>query len=112
MAFNQQQTVFYKYVDEENDIRYEGSLPQAADEQYDIYMALMAYWDSKTPQTWSVVKSYIMANTKVFSNKANIPLDIKKDLNFHQIRTLVAKWMEMASNFFTSPQKQEIEEIQ
>lgn len=111
MAFSEQETAFYKFVDEQNDIRYEGSLPQSAIEQYDIYMAMMAYWESKTPATWNVLREYIVANTKVYSNKTNIPLDIKKDLNFKQMRVLVSKWMEMASNFFTSPQQQEIEEV-
>lgn len=106
MAFNQQETVFYKYVDEKDGIRYEGELPQSAIDQYDIYMAMMAYWESKTPETWSTLKRYIFANTKVYSNKGNIPLDIQKDLNFKQINVLVTKFMEMATNFFTSPQKQ------
>ena len=110
MAFSEQKPVFYKYVDEANDIRYEGSLPQSAIDQYDIYMAMMAYWESKTPSTWNTLRDYIIANTKVFSNKANIPLDIRKDLDFKQIQVLISKYMEMATNFFTSPQKQESQE--
>ena len=112
MAFNQQQDVSYTYVDEKEDVRYEGSLPQSALDQYDIYMAMMAYWETKTPETWNTVKRYIIANTKVFSNRGNIPLDINKDLNFKQINTLVTKYMEMATSFFTSPQKQETQEIE
>lgn len=107
MPFNQQETVFYKHIDEKDDIRYEGTLPQSAIEQYDIYMAMMAYWESKSPDTWNTLRNYIINNTKVYSNKANIPLDINKDLNFNQIKLLISKYMEMASNFFTSPQKQE-----
>ena len=106
MSFNQQKSIFYQYVDEKDDIRYEGSLPESALDQYDIYMAMMAYWDSKTPEAWGTLKSYIIANTKVYSNKAGIPLDIHKDLNFKQISTLVTKYMEMATSFFTSPQEQ------
>lgn len=109
MAFNQQENVSYTYVDEKNNIKYEGSLPASAVEQYDIYMAMMAYWESKTPQTWGTLRSYIIANTKVFTLKGNIQLDIKKDLNFSQINTLVTKYMDMATSFFTSPQKQEPE---
>jgi len=110
MAFNEKTTAFYKYVDEKEDIVYEGSLPQSAVDQYDIYMAMMAYWESKTPTTWDVLREYILNNTKVYTKKGNIPLDIKKDLDFRQVRTLVTKYMEMASNFFTSPQKQNITE--
>lgn len=110
MAFNQQQNVSYVYVDEKNDIKYEGSLPLSAMEQYDIYMAMMAYWESKTPQTWSILKGYIIACTKVSTAKGGIPLDIQKDLNFSQISTLVNKFMEMATDFFTSPQKQKAQE--
>ena len=113
MSFNQQENIFYKYVDEKDGIRYEGSLPESAMDQYDIYMAMMAYWESKTPATWNTLKSYITANTKVYSDKSNIPLDIQKDLNFSQINTLITKYMEMATRFFTSPRKQEqeIEEV-
>lgn len=112
MAFNEQKPVFYKYVDEKDDIRYEGELPQSALDQYDIYMAMMAYWESKTPETWNTLKRYILSYTKVYSNRGNIPLDIQKDLNFKQINVVVTKYMEMASNFFTSPQKQEQTEIE
>lgn len=111
MAFNEKTTAFYKYVDEKEDIVYEGSLPQSAVDQYDIYMAMMAYWESKTPTTWNVLREYILSNTKVYTKKGNIQLDIKKDLDFKQVNTLISKYMEMASNFFTSPQKQEIMEI-
>lgn len=110
MAFNQQENVSYTYVDEKNDIKYEGSLPASALEQYDIYMAMVAYWESKTPQTWNTLRSYIIANTKVHTVKGNIQLDIQKDLNFSQINTLVNKFMEMATSFFTSPQKQKEQE--
>ena len=110
MAFNQQKDVSYVYVDEKNDIKYEGSLPASAVEQYDIYMAMMAYWESKTPSTWATVRSYIMANTKVSTAKGGIQLDIQKDLNFSQINTLITKYMEMATSFFTSPQKQKDQE--
>lgn len=107
MAFNQQKAVFYKYIDENNKIRYEGSLPQSAIDQYDIYMAMMAYWESKTPETWNTLRDFIIANTKVYDNQNNIQLDIHKDLDFNQVKILISKYMEMASDFFTSPQKQE-----
>lgn len=112
MAFNQQQSIFYKYVDKEDGIRYEGELPQSALDQYDIYMAMMAYWESKNPDTWNALKRYILTYTKVYSDKGNIPLDIQKDLNFKQINVVVTKYMEMATNFFTSPQKQKDPEVE
>ena len=114
MAFNQQENVSYSYIDEATNVRYEGALPKSALDQYDIYMAMMAYWESKTPETWNTLKRYILSNTKVYSVKGDIPLDIQKDLNFEQIRTLITKYMEMATRFFTSPQKQkdpEVEEV-
>lgn len=115
MSFNQPQTVFYKYEDEKDGIRYEGSLPVSALAQYDIYMAMLAYWEARSPETWNTLRGYILANTKVSSIQGNIPLDLKKDLNFKQINVLITKYMEMATRFFTSPQKQESpepEEIQ
>lgn len=105
MAFNQQKDVSYTYVDEKNNIKYEGSLPKSALDQYDLYMAMMAYWESKTPQTWNTLRAYIISYTKVSTVQGDIPLDIAKDLNFSQINTLITKYMEMATSFFTSPQK-------
>ena len=106
MAFNQQEIVSYEYVDEKENIKYVGSLPASAMDQYDIYMAMMAYWETKSPATWSTLRSYIIANTKVYSVQGNIELNIQKDLSFSQINTLVTKYLDMATSFFTSPQKQ------
>lgn len=83
---------------------YSGSLPKSAVEQFDLYTALLAYWSDKSPKNWSQVKAYIFSNTKVVQQTSNVELDPNKDLNFHQIKLLVDKYLELAANFFTSPQ--------
>lgn len=105
MAFNTEVPTSYKYV--ENGIIYEGSLPTSAMSQFDIYTALLAYWESKTPSTWAYLKAYIVANTKVTEESSGIQLDPVKDLNFQQVKILVEKYLTLASEFFTSPQKKD-----
>lgn len=90
-----------------NGVIYSGELPKSAVEQFDLYTALLAYWSDKSPKNWSLVKSYIFANTKVVQQTSGLELNPEKDLNFHQIKLLVDKYLEMAANFFTSPQTAE-----
>lgn len=83
---------------------YEGSLPTSALEQFDLYTTLLAYWESKSPATWAVVRTFIINNSTVTEESTGIKLDPKSDLKFSQIKLLIENYMTMASNFFTSPQ--------
>lgn len=102
MAFNTEVPTSYEAV--EFGVRFSGRLPKSALEQYDIYAALLAYWDSKTPATWAVVKSYVFANSKFVEDSSDIELRAD-ELNFQQVKFAIEKWLNMASEFFTSPQK-------
>lgn len=94
------------YEVKKGDLVFEGHLPDSALAQFDLYTALLAYWNDKTPQTWSTVKAYILANSKVTDEKSGLELDIAKDLNFGQVKFLIEQYMSMAADFFTSPQSQ------
>ena len=102
MAFNTEVSTSYKCV--VDGIIFEGKLPKSALSQFDIYTAMLAYWESKTPATWATVKNYIVANTKCVEEKTGIELKVE-DLNFHQIKLMVDRYLTMAAEFFTSPQE-------
>lgn len=104
MAFNNEVPAQYECV--VDGIKFQGSLPKSALSQFDIYAAMLAYWESKSPTTWSVVKAYIIANTKIVEEKTGIELK-PEDLNFAQVKVMVDKYLSMASDFFTSPQKKD-----
>lgn len=102
MAFKTEVPVLYEKV--VDGVKLVGSLPTSALEQYDFYVAMMAYWESKTPQTWAVVRDYILKHTKITEEKTGIDLK-PEELSFQQVRELVDGYLKMASEFFTSPQK-------
>lgn len=104
MAFNTNVPASYECV--VDGIKFSGSLPTSALSQFDVYAAMLAYWESKNPATWAVVKAYIVANTKLVEEKTGIELK-PEDLNFHQVKVMFNKYLTMASDFFTSPQSQE-----
>lgn len=102
MAFNTNVPLMYEST--VNGVKIVGNLPASAVDQYDIYMAMMAYWESKTPQTWAVLRDYILKNTKVTEEKTGIELK-PEELDFQTVRSLIDGYLKMASEFFTSPQK-------
>lgn len=83
---------------------YRGELPKSAFGQFDLYTAMLAYWETKKPQEWAVLRDFIVSNSEVVQESAGIKLDIAKDLNFAQLKTLTDLYMGMAASFFTSPQ--------
>ena len=104
MAFNNEVPAQYECV--VDGIKFQGSLPKSALSQFDIYAAMLAYWESKSPATWAVVKAYVIANTKVVEEKTGIELK-PEDLNFAQVKVMIDKYLTMASDFFASPQKKD-----
>lgn len=103
MAFNTEVPASYECV--VDGVKFIGSLPKSALLQFDIYAAMLAYWESKNPTTWEVVKSYIVANTKLIEDKTGVELK-PEDLNFNQVKVMIDRYLSMASDFFTSPQNQ------
>ena len=104
MAFNNEVPAQYECV--VDGIKFQGSLPKSALSQFDIYAAMLAYWESKSPATWAVVKAYVIANTKIVEEKTGIELK-PEDLNFAQVKVMIDKYLTMASDFFASPQKKD-----
>lgn len=104
MAFNNEVPACYECV--VDGVKFTGSLPKSALSQFDIYAAMLAYWESKSPATWAVVKAYIIANTKVVEEKTGIELK-PEDLSFQQVKIMVDRFLSMASEYFTSPQKKD-----
>lgn len=102
MAFKTNVPVMYEST--VNGVKIVGNLPASAVEQYDIYVAMMAYWEAKTPQTWAVIRNYILQNTKITEEKTGIELKAE-ELDFQTVKTLIDGYLKMASEFFTSPQK-------
>ena len=87
-----------------NGVKYEWSLPASAMEQFDLYTAMMAYWNEKTPALWNTVKAYVIANTKITEVKTGIELNIR-DLDFGKVKTMVEGYVELATAFFTCPRE-------
>lgn len=104
MAFNNEVPAQYECV--VDGIKFQGSLPKSALSQFDIYAAMLAYWESKSPATWAVVKAYVIANTKIVEEKTGIELK-PEDLNFAQVKVMIDRYLTMASDFFASPQKKD-----
>jgi len=104
MAFNTAVPVLYEKV--VDGVKLVGTLPASALEQYDFYVSMMAYWESKTPQTWAVVRNYIVSHTKITEDKTGIELK-PEELSFTLVKILVDEYLKMASEFFTSPQKEQ-----
>ena len=102
MAFNNEVPACYECV--VDGIKFTGSLPKSALSQYDIYAAMLAYWESKNDVTWSVVRKYVVANTEIVEEKTGIKLK-PEDLNFQQVKLLMDRYLNMAADYFTSPQK-------
>lgn len=95
------------YVCEEDGILYEGKLPNSAIEQFDLYTALIAYWDSKDAKSWAAVRNYVLAHTKITEKATGVVLDPAKDISFQQLKLAIDKYLSMATDFFASPQKKE-----
>lgn len=87
-----------------NGVKYEWSLPASAMAQFDLYTAMMAYWNEKTPALWNTVKAYVVANTKISEVKTGIELNIR-DLDFGKVKTMVEGYLELATAFFTCPRE-------
>ena len=87
-----------------NGVKYEWSLPDSAMAQFDLYTAMMAYWNEKTPALWNTVKAYVIANTKITEVKTGIELNIS-DLDFGKVKTMVEGYLELATAFFTCPRE-------
>lgn len=87
-----------------NGVKYEWSLPASAMAQFDLYTAMMAYWNEKTPALWNTVKAYVIANTKITEVKTGIELNIR-DLDFGKVKTMVEGYLELATAFFTCPRE-------
>ena len=87
-----------------NGVKYEWSLPASAMAQFDLYTAMMAYWNEKTPALWNTVKAYVVANTKITEVKTGIELNIR-DLDFGKVKTMVEGYLELATAFFTCPRE-------
>ena len=87
-----------------NGVKYEWSLPDSAMAQFDLYTAMMAYWNEKTPALWNTVKAYVIANTKITEVKTGIELNIR-DLDFGKVKTMVEGYLELATAFFTCPRE-------
>ena len=87
-----------------NGVKYEWSLPAGAMAQFDLYTAMMAYWNEKTPALWNTVKAYVIANTKITEVKTGIELNIR-DLDFGKVKTMVEGYLELATAFFTCPRE-------
>ena len=87
-----------------NGVKYEWSLPASAMAQFDLYTAMMAYWNEKTPALWNTVKAYVIANTKITEVKTRIELNIR-DLDFGKVKTMVEGYLELATAFFTCPRE-------
>ena len=87
-----------------NGVKYEWSLPGSAMAQFDLYTAMMAYWNEKTPALWNTVKAYVVANTKITEVKTGIELNIR-DLDFGKVKTMVEGYLELATAFFTCPRE-------
>lgn len=93
------------YLCEEDGLRYEGKLPSSALEQFDLYTMLIAYWETKDAKNWAAVRNYIIQHSTVTEIATDIVLDPAKDLQFHQLKVLIDKYLTMATDFFASPQK-------
>lgn len=87
-----------------NGVKYEWSLPASAMAQFDLYTAMMAYWNEKTPALWNTVKAYVIANTKITEVKTGIELNVR-DLDFGKVKTMVEGYLELATAFFTCPRE-------
>jgi len=104
MAFNViAETEYKKEVD---GILFEGKLPNSALEQFDIYQAMLSYWQSKTPETWAILRNYIVSNTNITETKTKIKLSVN-DLNFKQVKIMIDTYIAMATDFFASPTQAE-----
>lgn len=104
MAFNIIAETEYKK--EIGGVLFEGKLPNNALEQFDIYQAMLSYWQSKTPETWNILKNYIIANTTITETKTKIKLSAN-DLNFQQVKIMIDSYIAMATDFFVSPTQAE-----